>query len=90
MIRYTVACACGNRFTTWFKSMSGADEDLCAGRVTCPACGGHDIAKAPMAPGIATTGLSVSPPDSASSFCESGNCTPSAACSTGACPFTEE
>lgn len=53
MIVYTLRCAEGHGFESWFQS-SGAYEALAgAGHVTCPQCGDNRIAKAPMAPAVA-------------------------------------
>lgn len=54
MIRYTITCADGHRFESWFKSAAAFDTLLAAGMVTCAICGGTRVEKALMAPRVAT------------------------------------
>lgn len=54
MIRYALKCADGHAFDSWFQS-ADAFEGLVAKRlVSCVVCGGADISKALMAPGVAS------------------------------------
>lgn len=53
MIRYALRCACGHGFDGWFASGAAYDEQAERELVGCPACGGTEVAKAPMAPAIA-------------------------------------
>lgn len=50
MIQYTLKCAEGHRFDSWFKSASAYDKLHKAGHVTCVFCGSSDVEKAMMAP----------------------------------------
>ncbi|MGE4527907.1 MAG: DUF1178 family protein [Rhodospirillaceae bacterium] len=54
MIRFALKCACGHRFDSWFRDNRAYEDLSAAGCIACPACGGADVAKAPMAPNIAT------------------------------------
>ncbi|CAO4163719.1 DUF1178 family protein [Methylorubrum populi] len=55
MIRFTLACASGHTFESWFPSGSAYDEQAARGLVTCPICNSPEVAKAPMAPAVART-----------------------------------
>jgi len=50
VILYQLACICGHSFEAWFKDSASADRQLTRGLADCPRCGGHDVAKAVMAP----------------------------------------
>lgn len=66
MIRYALRCDCGESFEAWFKSGKACDEQLAAGAVQCPFCGGAAVGKAIMAPSIAKAGPAAPPePESA-------------------------
>jgi hypothetical protein len=60
MIRYSLRCADGHGFDSWFRSAAGYDQLVAAGQVTCPDCGSKAVSKALMAPAIA--GDAVPPP----------------------------
>jgi hypothetical protein len=54
VIIFDLKCAPqGHVFEAWFASSAAYDEQLGRGLVACPLCGSPDVAKAPMAPGIA-------------------------------------
>jgi len=55
MIRFALRCACGHRFESWFRDNAACESLMAAGHLNCPACGGVDVAKAPMAPSIASS-----------------------------------
>ncbi|MEP9349881.1 DUF1178 family protein [Xanthobacter sp. KR7-225] len=55
MIRYTLTCACGHRFESWFPSSESYDGQRARGLVTCPSCGATTVEKAVMAPAVART-----------------------------------
>lgn len=55
MIRYTLRCACGNSFESWFPSSSSYDDQRAQGFVSCPRCGSVEVEKAVMAPSVART-----------------------------------
>ena len=52
MIRYALACHQGHDFEAWFGSSGSYDEQAEAQAIVCPACGSHDVRKAPMAPNL--------------------------------------
>jgi hypothetical protein len=54
MILYQLLCRNQHGFEAWFRDSKAYDAQAKAGRVTCPVCGSHKVAKAPMAPNIAT------------------------------------
>jgi hypothetical protein len=55
MIRFTLRCADGHDFDSWFQSSAAYDSLAAAGRLSCAVCGGSGIEKAPMAPAVATS-----------------------------------
>ncbi len=52
MIRYTLNCANGHRFESWFQSATGYDALREAGHVACAVCGSSDVEKSLMAPAV--------------------------------------
>lgn len=54
MILYQLRCRNQHGFEAWFRDSKAYDAQAKAGRVTCPVCGSRKVAKAPMAPNIAT------------------------------------
>ena len=54
MIRFNLACADSHEFEAWFRDSAGYEAQAAAGEVSCPVCGSREIAKAPMAPNIAS------------------------------------
>lgn len=57
MIVFDLECrAAGHRFEGWFASSADFAAQQGQGLVTCPHCGAHDVAKAPMAPAIPRKG----------------------------------
>ena len=61
MIRYSLRCAKGHEFESWFASAAAFDDLRAAGRLTCIECGTTDVEKAPMAPAVGSK--SVDKPD---------------------------
>ncbi|MFG1281912.1 DUF1178 family protein [Xanthobacter autotrophicus] len=55
MIRYTLNCAAGHQFESWFPSSASFDAQQTRGLVTCPSCGSPEVEKAVMAPSVART-----------------------------------
>ncbi|MFA5539063.1 MAG: DUF1178 family protein [Gemmobacter sp.] len=53
MIRYSLRCADGHGFESWFQSAAAYDRLAAAGHVTCPECGNARVEKALMAPAVA-------------------------------------
>ncbi|MDX2290503.1 MAG: DUF1178 family protein [Hyphomicrobiaceae bacterium] len=54
MIKYRLRCSADHEFDTWFGSSTAFDTQVSRGLVVCPGCGTTDVAKALMAPSIAT------------------------------------
>lgn len=54
MILYQLRCADDHTFEAWFRDSAAFDEQAQDGHVECPYCGSTQVAKAPMAPRIAT------------------------------------
>lgn len=54
MIRFALKCVCGHKFDSWFRDNATCEDLMAAGRLTCPACGGGEVGKAPMAPFVAS------------------------------------
>ena len=54
MIRYTLKCADGHQFDSWFQSADAYDSLRRAGHVACAICGGGAVEKAPMAPRVSS------------------------------------
>ena len=50
MIRYTLHCAKGHDFESWFANSGAFDKQNKRGLVTCPVCGSAKVEKAIMAP----------------------------------------
>ena len=53
MIRYTLNCAKGHDFESWFQNSSAFDKQQKRGLVACPVCGSTKVEKAIMAPRLA-------------------------------------
>ena len=52
MIRYTLKCADGHGFESWFKSSDAFETLLASDMVACPMCGTHEVSKSLMAPRV--------------------------------------
>lgn len=52
MIRYTLKCANGHAFESWFASGEAFERLSAAKHVICPDCGSADVEKALMAPAV--------------------------------------
>ena len=55
MIRYSLACAKGHAFESWFPNSAAYDKQAKRGLVTCPVCGDSKVEKAIMAPKLSGT-----------------------------------
>ena len=55
MIAYTLRCAVGHEFESWFASGSAYESQAKRGLVSCPLCGSTKVEKAIMAPSVART-----------------------------------
>jgi len=54
MIKYTLKCADGHAFESWFASASAFDSLLVAGHLACMHCGSSQVEKAIMTPRVST------------------------------------
>lgn len=54
MIKYSLKCADGHSFESWFANAEAFDSLKAAGHVACVACGNADVSKAIMAPRVST------------------------------------
>jgi hypothetical protein len=54
MIQFTLKCAKGHSFDSWFKSAAAFDKLQAAGLVVCSVCGETKVEKAMMAPSVST------------------------------------
>lgn len=52
MIQYSLKCADGHSFDSWFQSAGAYDRLASAGMVHCAICGGANVEKAMMAPRV--------------------------------------
>ena len=55
MIVFDLKCKAGHVFEAWFPDSAAFKRQKKKRQVTCPACGDTHVAKAPMAPRIATS-----------------------------------
>lgn len=53
MIRFTLHCAEGHDFESWFASGAAFDDLAARGLLACAICGGSKVEKALMAPAVA-------------------------------------
>lgn len=60
MINYSLKCADGHSFDSWFQSAAAFDKLAAAGLVTCSFCGSTKVEKAIMAPRVRTGRKAVS------------------------------
>lgn len=52
MIQYSLKCAEGHQFESWFQSAGAFDKLQSAGHVACAVCGSDNVEKALMAPRV--------------------------------------
>ena len=52
MIRYSLRCAEGHNFDSWFQSAEAFDKLTGSGMLTCAVCGGGGVQKSLMAPKV--------------------------------------
>lgn len=79
MIRYTLNCASGHQFESWFPSSASYDAQRGRGLVGCPTCGSGEVEKAVMAPSVSRTDRAPgSPADAASAETAPAGATPEA------------
>ncbi len=53
MIHYTLRCASGHEFESWFRNSAAFDHQAAAGLVECPVCGDKHVSRALMTPAVA-------------------------------------
>jgi len=63
MIRYSLICAEGHEFESWFASSDAYDKLEAQGHLSCAVCGSSRVQKSLMAPAIARKGNSGSSAD---------------------------
>ncbi len=61
MIQYSLKCADGHQFDSWFQSASAFDKLQAAGHVACLVCGSEKVEKALMAPRVKTSEIATAP-----------------------------
>ena len=61
MIQYSLKCADGHSFDSWFQSAAAFDKLAAAGLVSCAICGSGKVQKAIMAPRVRPGRNAVSP-----------------------------
>ena len=54
MVRYSLSCADGHHFDSWFQSATAFDDLAARGLLSCAECGSSKVDKALMAPSVAT------------------------------------
>ena len=54
MVVYDLKCAKAHVFEAWFRDSAAFDDQAKAGKVVCPDCGSKKVARAPMAPNVAS------------------------------------
>ncbi|NQU60173.1 MAG: DUF1178 family protein [Rhodospirillales bacterium] len=62
MILYQLKCHKGHNFEAWFRDGATYDTQSVSGDVSCPLCGNTEVAKAPMAPNLASRNRSITRP----------------------------
>ncbi|HEY5166941.1 MAG TPA: DUF1178 family protein [Pseudolabrys sp.] len=55
MIHYALICEKGHEFESWFQDSAAYDKQVKRGQVTCPHCDSAKVAKAIMAPRLASS-----------------------------------
>lgn len=55
MISFSLKCADGHGFDSWFQSSEAFDKLQAAGMVSCAVCGVSDVQKSLMAPRVSTS-----------------------------------
>ncbi|MBV2360378.1 DUF1178 family protein [Thalassococcus sp. CAU 1522] len=55
MIQYTLKCADGHQFDSWFQSGTAYEALKTAGHLSCAVCGMAEVDKAVMAPRVSTS-----------------------------------
>lgn len=75
MIVFSLRCAKGHQFDEWFASGSDYEAKAKAGELCCPECGNTEVAKAMMAPRVASAAAEKAAPAAPCAACgEAGGC----------------
>jgi hypothetical protein len=72
MILYALRCDCSHEFDQWFDNMADYDSRKSSGGLTCPSCGGSEIAKAIMAPRVGKSQAAAPPAPCGAPSCGGG------------------
>ena len=62
MISYTLKCAEGHSFDSWFKSADAFETLQAQGLVSCAVCGSSNVEKGLMAPAVSKSDHAAKPP----------------------------
>ena len=62
MVRYSLSCAEGHGFESWFASATAFDDLAARGHLTCAECGSSQVGKALMAPAVAPSAKALTAP----------------------------
>jgi hypothetical protein len=73
MIQYSLKCANGHKFDSWFQSASAYEKLHLAGMVTCSVCGSSDVEKAIMTPRVRPARKATKPEDAPKPLAEPGS-----------------
>ncbi len=63
MVRYSLSCADGHGFESWFQSAQAFDDLASRGLLSCAECGSPRVEKALMAPAVSTREALTAPRD---------------------------
>jgi hypothetical protein len=63
MVRYSLSCADGHAFESWFQSATAFDDLAARGLLACAECGSSSVEKALMAPAVSTREALTAPRD---------------------------
>jgi len=63
MVRYSLSCADGHAFESWFQSATAFDDLAARGLLACAECGSSKVDKALMAPALSTASPLAEPRD---------------------------
>ena len=64
MVRYSLSCADGHGFESWFQSASAFDDLASRGLLSCAECGSPKVEKALMAPAVSKRDAPLAKPQS--------------------------
>ena len=64
MVRYSLSCADGHGFESWFQSASAFDDLASRGLLSCAECGSPRVEKALMAPAVSKRDAPLATPQS--------------------------